>query len=97
MPYITSGDVTGNGVADILFAHNNHQLWGIIYNDGSGNFSAPETFGLSFPPNALLPAHDLTGNGKSDVVVGGVHTPRFFLAPGTGFQQAVGIGIYTMD
>jgi hypothetical protein len=68
-----------------LFAHNNHQLWGIIYNDGSGNFSAPETFGLSFPPSAIASA-DLTGNGKSDVVVGGVYTTIFF-STGNGFQS----------
>jgi hypothetical protein len=87
MPYITSGDVTGNGVADILFAHNNHQLWGIIYNDGSGNFSAPETFSLGFFPNGIA-CDDVTGNEKADIVLAGSYTIIIFSTE-TGFQQQV--------
>jgi hypothetical protein len=87
IPYITSGDVTGNGVADILFAHNNHQLWGIIYNDGTGNFSAPETFSLGFFPNDIA-CGDVTGNGKADVVLAGANTIIVFSTE-TGFQQEV--------
>jgi hypothetical protein len=87
IPYITSGDVTGNGVADILFAHNNHQLWGIIYNDGSGNFSAPETFSLGFFPNGIA-CDDVTGNEKADIVLAGSYTIIIFSTE-TGFQQQV--------
>jgi hypothetical protein len=87
LPYITSGDVTGNGAADIMFAHPNHKVWGIIYNDSVGNFSAPETFSLNFYPYDIA-CDDLTGNGKGDVVLAGLYTWIVFSTE-TGFQQQV--------
>ncbi|MBC8485376.1 MAG: T9SS type A sorting domain-containing protein [Bacteroidetes bacterium] len=87
VPFITSGDVNGNGFADLLFAHNNDFLWGIIYNDGTGNFSEPEYYDLDFPPGDIACA-DLNDDGRSDVVVCGSNTEIYFSTE-TGFQQQI--------
>lgn len=85
VPFITSGDVDGDGFADLLFAHNNDYLWGIIYNDGTGNFSAPEYYDLDFPPTDIKCA-DLNDDGRSDIVVTGSTTEIYFSYE-TGFVQ----------
>ncbi|MCD4664538.1 MAG: VCBS repeat-containing protein, partial [Bacteroidales bacterium] len=87
VPFITSGDIDGDGFADLLFAHNNDFLWGIIYNDGTGNFSAPEYYDLSFPPVDINCA-DLNDDGRSDVVVCGSKTEIYFSTE-TGFEQHI--------
>lgn len=87
VPFITGGDVSGDGYADLLFAHNNDFLWGILYNDGTGNFSTPEYYDLTFPPLDIACA-DLNDDGRGDVVVCGSDTEIYFSTE-TGFQQLV--------
>ena len=83
--HYSSGDVNGDGFNDIVFACNIGHFWGIIYNDGTGNFSAPEYFDLDFPPIDIKCA-DLNNDGRSDVVVSGSDTKIFFSTE-SGFQQ----------
>ena len=70
---------------DLVFACNISHFWGIIYNDGTGNFSEPEYFDLNFPPTDIECA-DLNNNGRSDVIVSGSDTEIFFSTV-SGFQQ----------
>jgi hypothetical protein len=81
------GDISGNNAIDIPFISNNDFLWGIIYNDGTGNLSAPEYYDLTFPPIDIACA-DLNDDGRSDVVVSGSNTEIYF-STDTGFQQLV--------
>ena len=81
----SSNDVNGDGHNDIVFSCNNDFFWGIIYNDGTGNFSEPEYFDLTFPPTDIECA-DLNKDGRGDVVVSGSDTEIFFSTE-SGFQQ----------
>ena len=82
---INYGDVDGNGFDDIVVIINNDFLWGIIYNDGTGNFSAPEYYNLSFPPLDITCA-DFNDDGRADVVVAGGVIEVYFSTE-TGFEQ----------
>ncbi|MEZ5197817.1 MAG: VCBS repeat-containing protein [Bacteroidales bacterium] len=81
------GDVSGNNTLDIAFISNNDFLWGLVYNDGTGNFSSPEYYDLSFPPVDIA-CGDLNNDGRADVVICGSDTEVYF-SNETGFQQLV--------
>ena len=83
----SSGDVDNDNDNDIVFTCNNDFFWGIIYNDGTGNFSEPEYFDLSFPPVDINCA-DLNGDGRSDVVVCGSNTEIYYWTE-SGFEQQI--------
>jgi len=79
------GDISGNNSMDFAFIANNDYLWGIIYNDGTGNFSAPEYFDLSYPPLDITCA-DFNDDERADVVVAG-GTIEVYFSYESGFQQ----------
>ncbi|MCF8369037.1 MAG: FG-GAP-like repeat-containing protein [Bacteroidales bacterium] len=81
------GDVDNDNDNDVVFTCNNDLLWGIIYNDGTGNFSTPQYYDLSFPPVDITCA-DLNNDGRADIVVCGSDTEIYFSTE-TGFQQLV--------
>ena len=85
VPFITSSDVNGDGFADLLFAHNNDKLWGVLYNDGTGNFSTPEFFDLDYAPLDIACA-DLNDDGRSDVIITDYIIEVYFSME-TGFEQ----------
>jgi hypothetical protein len=82
--YITSGDINGNGYNDIVFAANTDKFWGLIYNDGFGNFSTPEYYNLESWPTDINCA-DLNGDGKGDIVIACTHV-KIYYSTDSGFQ-----------
>ena len=87
LSHFNIGDVSGDSYVDIIFISNNDFLWGIIYNDGAGNFSTPEYYDLTFPPVDIACA-DLNSDSRADVVISGSDTEIYFSTE-TGFQQLV--------
>ncbi len=81
------GDISGNNSIDIVFISNDYFLWGIIYNDGTGNFSEPEYFNLSFHPIDIS-CGDLNNDGREDIVITGQNTEVYFSYP-DGFQLSI--------
>jgi len=79
------GDVSGNNATDFAFISNNDFLWGIIYNDGTGNFSEPEYFDFDYPPLDIACA-DLNDDGRDDVVIEGYAIKAFFSTE-NGFEE----------
>jgi len=75
------GDVDNNSANDILFASQDGQFWGVIYNDGMGNFTNPEYhFVDDYYPNDIA-CGDLNDDGRNDVVVCGQSTEVYFSYP----------------
>jgi len=83
---INYGDIDGNDFEDILVVSNNDQFWGILYNDGLGNFSEPEYHNVYdyFPSG--IDCGDLNGDGRDDIVICGQSTEVYFSYPGN-FQK----------
>jgi hypothetical protein len=92
MPYGISGDnigdINGDGYIDIVIYSNNDQFWGIMYNDGQGNFSQPEYhYVTDYFPNSIT-CGDLNGDNRDVIVVSGQSTEVYFSYP-DGFQKLV--------
>ena len=85
--YYAIGDVNYDSYTDILFASNNGQFWGILYNDGTGKFSEPEYYDLSFHPIDIS-CGDLNNDGREDIVITGYKTEVYFSYP-DGFQLSI--------
>jgi len=82
------GDINGDYCKDIVLYSNDNQFWGVMYNDGTGNFSNPEYHYVSdyFPTE--LACGDLNGDNRDDIVVCGQSTEVYFSYP-DGFQSLV--------
>ncbi|MBM3436980.1 MAG: VCBS repeat-containing protein [Bacteroidetes bacterium] len=82
--FITSGDVNGDGHRDIVFACSTDKFWGVIYNDGNGNFSEPDYYDTELYPNDLA-VGDIDGNGRDDIAIAGSDTELYYSFE-TGFE-----------
>ena len=59
-----------DNLADIVFVSNINFLWGVMYNDGTGEFSSPEYYYLDYPPTDLA-VGDLNGDDRDDILIVG--------------------------
>ncbi len=92
MPYGISGDnigdINGDGYIDIIIYSSNDQFWGLMFNDGQGNFSQPEYhYVTDYFPNSIA-CDDLNGDNRDDIVVSGQSTEVYFSYP-DGFQSLI--------
>ncbi|MCF8367933.1 MAG: FG-GAP-like repeat-containing protein [Bacteroidales bacterium] len=75
--YIESGDIDGDSLYDIVVASNGGWFYGVLYNDGTGNFSDPEYFNLDYPPLDIV-CGDIDGNGRDDIAIAGNQTEIYY-------------------
>ncbi len=83
--YKTYGDANGNNHTDIIIASYGCKCWGILYNQGQGNFSEPDYFGVENHPTDIK-CGDLNNDEKDDIVVGGGDVNIYFPTD-SGFEQ----------
>ncbi|OQY26372.1 MAG: hypothetical protein B6244_13725 [Candidatus Cloacimonetes bacterium 4572_55] len=67
---INFGDFDNDQDIDIVVVSNQFQFWGVLYNDGFGQFSEPYYFDLDFPPGWIACA-DINNNGNDDILIAG--------------------------
>lgn len=68
---INYGDIDGINQNDIVVVSALGQFWGVLYNDGLGNFSAPQYHSVSDFYPLDIACGDLNDDGRDDVVIGG--------------------------
>lgn len=85
--YKTYGDINGDGDIDIIIASYDCQCWGILYNQGEGNFSEPEYYYTEFPPTDVS-CENLNNDSFDDIVIGGADV-NIYLSNGSGFDEII--------
>lgn len=92
---IAAGDLTGDGRPEIVTTAWTADKVTVFTNDGSGGFSATAPLDLATPPNPRSVAvADMTGDGRSDIVVGNMGTSGSYGEPLTLFVNG-GSGTFT--
>lgn len=66
---IDTGDINADGFTDLALISNNGQFWGVIYNDGNGNFSNPEYFETPGAWPNSIDCGDINDDGRADIVL----------------------------
>ena len=81
---ISHGDFNGDSYNDIVVASNPWFFWGVLYNDGTGNFSLPVYYDTEFPIMDIA-VGDINGDSIDDILFGGYHLEIHYGTP-TGFD-----------
>ncbi|NPD46998.1 MULTISPECIES: FG-GAP-like repeat-containing protein [unclassified Lentimicrobium] len=66
---IDYGDINGDGHVDLAITSNHGQFWGVLYNDGIGNFSAPEYYETEGAYPNSIDCGDINSDGRADIVL----------------------------
>jgi hypothetical protein len=83
---INYGDINGDGYIDLVYSSNYGLLWGVLYNDGYGGFSAPEVHHVTTYYPSGIAVGDLNNDGRDDIVLCGQLIDVYFSYP-SGFQR----------
>jgi hypothetical protein len=81
--FLETGDINGDSKIDIVVASNGGKFWGILYNDGTGNFTEPEYYDTGSYPTDLKCA-DLNNDGKDDIIIASSQVEIYYSST-TGF------------
>lgn len=80
------GKINEDSFIDIVFISNLDKYWGILYNDGTGNFSLPQYYDLDYHPSNIACA-DLNGDGRDDIIISSSMKTEIFFSLESGFQS----------
>jgi len=84
--YISTGDIDEDTDTDIVIASNKGQFWGILYNDGTGNFSALQYHYVDYHPTAIA-CGNLNEDQRNDIVICGKRNEiEVYFSYETGFK-----------
>jgi len=83
--HIEYSDINSDNNPDIIFISNNGQLWGILYNDGEGQFSEPEYYNIDGHPSDLT-CGNLNEDNRNDIVICGAEWIKVFFNYESGFE-----------
>lgn len=75
---VVLGDVTGDGLLDVVFADQQSNTIGVYANTGSGSLAAPVAHATGTQPIAIV-IRDLTGDGKPDIAVTSLTSQQLYL------------------
>jgi hypothetical protein len=82
---LATGDIDGDNDIDIIVASHNGQFWGVLYNDGTGEFSEPEYHYVTGVYPTDIECGHLNNDDREDILVSGQEVRIYYSYP-TGFD-----------
>ena len=75
-----TGDIYNDNDIDIVVASHNNQFWGVLYNNGTGQFSLPDYTSVDYYPGGIA-CGDLNNDGRDDIAVCGLKLEVYLSYP----------------